>query len=82
MSGFFGRFRNKHLVVQNLAQKEQQLYDITIKLKRLEVKAEKDLDDSQSHVAEYANRNNELSIKVRVSRFWRKITVANFTLRY
>ena len=45
---------------------EQHLYDITIKLKRLEIKAEKDLDDSQSHVAEYANRNSELSIKAAV----------------
>lgn len=59
--------KNRELaeVTARLAQKESQLYDITIKLKRLEVKAEKDLDDSQSHVAEYANRNNELSIKVK-----------------
>ena len=57
--------KNRELaeVTARLAQKEQQLYDVTIKLKRLEVKAEKDLDDSQSHVAEYANRNSELSIK-------------------
>ena len=32
------------------------IFSISILEKRLEVKAEKDLDDSQTHVADYANR--------------------------
>ncbi|CAG5104135.1 Oidioi.mRNA.OKI2018_I69.chr1.g1109.t1.cds [Oikopleura dioica] len=50
---------------QILSQKDRVLYDRRVQLEELRLKAEQDFDFSQNHVAEHANRNANLSLKLR-----------------
>ena len=44
-----------------LARRERDLYETSVLHNTLEMKAKKDDTESQAHVLEYANRNNELT---------------------
>ena len=48
-----------------LARRERDLYETSVLHNTLEMKAKKDDTESQAHVLEYANRNNELTQKIR-----------------
>lgn len=52
-----------------LARRERDHYESEVLLNTLEMKSKKDDTESQAHVLEYANRNNELTQEV----FWNKL---------
>ena len=47
-----------------LARRERDHYESEVLLNTLEMKSKKDDTESQAHVLEYANRNNELTQEV------------------
>ena len=62
-----------------LAEKDRVLYDLRAQLEDLKAKSEQDFDFSQTHVAEHANRNANLSLRCKSSSLFPKILICKFS---